>query len=93
MPKIQAETKPVQRKDIVWKIVDEEGILLHLESSDYFAINDTGLEIWKYMDGKKTLEEIGSKLADEYGIREEAAMKNLKDFIERLLEHKLIHLS
>ena len=90
MGKIQPDVKIQSGKDVVWKIIDGDAILLDLKSGNYFGLNETGLRIWKHTNGKRTVKEIATLLVQELGIPPESANRDATKFFDNLFRHKLI---
>jgi Coenzyme PQQ synthesis protein D (PqqD) len=68
----------------------EGGVLLHLESGEYHAINEVGCLIWEHLDGERTVD--GVVVAVREGI--EDPPPDLADevvvFLESLRERDLV---
>lgn len=90
MHKIGPESILKQQKDIVSKSLEEETIILNLESGDYFSIPDTGLFIWKSLNGTRKLGSIIASLASKYGISASKANLEAMEFIKSLYSNGLV---
>ncbi len=64
--------------------ISEEGFIFDPETGNSFTTNSTGLTILKYLKEGMSIEKIASKIAQEYEIEEEEALKDILDFIEQL---------
>jgi len=80
------------RKNVLWKIIDGEIILLNLKNSEYFSVNDTGSKILELngKDRQRTVAEISSLLAKELQISIETARRDTQKFLNTLLKYQLI---
>ena len=84
----------VKRMDhVVWKVVNEKGILLNLDNGSYFDINPVGLSVWKLCDGRKNAEEILGRVSRLYRADEKRVKKDVLVFIAELKRRRLIRLS
>lgn len=78
---------------MVWKIVEERGILLNLEDGAYFEVNPVGLAVWRKCDGKTLLEEIVRAVAKEFRRSPERVSEDLRPFVAELKRRKLAAVS
>lgn len=81
---------PRRLKHVIWKTIQEKGILLNLESGSYFEVNPVGLAIWKKFDGKTPLEKIAGEIADQFGSTPEQIRRDFAPFITELQRNKLL---
>lgn len=85
------EESIVQREEQVpYKEIEKEGILLHLDSGDYFAVDEVGLLIWKALDGKKNLRQIAERIVSQYKVSENKALRDVVSFTHNLWKKKLV---
>ena len=80
-----------KRPDHVFREIAGEFVLVPLHRSadevdSIFVMNRTGARIWELLDGSRTLLEVGSTLACEFGVHEDAALADVLEFAEKLLE-------
>jgi len=91
---IKLDRKVHIRKNVLWKTIDEEIILLNLENSEYFTINHTGTKILEFSNkDQRTVEEISSLLAEELRIPIETAQRDTQKFFNILLKYKLVEVT
>ncbi len=78
--------------DVVFtKLDDEEAVLLHLKTKEYFSLNETGVLIWEQLEEKADLERIAAALAEAYAIEEAEARASARRFLSTLEERGLVH--
>ena len=82
--------QPCRSEAVKWRILDEEGVLVHLESGTYFSLNPVGLFIWDRCSGDFTVAEIAAGITQEFDVSESVALRDLKAFLEALVEQDLI---
>ena len=75
---------------IVWKLVHDEAVLLNPANGEYFGLNEVGSEIWKKIDGKKSLAEISALLLAEYDVVPTVLEADMLELIGELLNKGLI---
>jgi len=73
-------------KDIVWRIVDKEAVILNIDNGDYFSLNQTGTKIFLAIAEKKPLVSLGEILGCRDKTEDELS-KDAEVFIRDLL-HK-----
>ena len=75
---------------ITWRDVDDELIILELESGNYYSLNDIGRFIWLQLSADKSFAEIVSEITEEYEAGEDQARHDSYHFLKGLIEHKII---
>ena len=84
------DTRIVKRgEDTPWNIVDDEVVLLNLDSGHYYSLNESGRRIWELLDGENTIPDIISVICKEFDVAQEDAAKDIDTLINGLLEEKL----
>jgi hypothetical protein len=83
--------------NIVSREIAGEQILVPIrkKSADMAAIyvlNETGARIWSLLDGRRSLGEIVSLLADEYEVQPEIARADLVEVTDALMELGMLRL-
>ena len=73
-----------------WKELDGIGVILALDSGDYFELNEVGLDIWKMLDGNRNLADCASRIAETYGLAEDEARNDVETFVEDLRAQNLV---
>ncbi len=77
-------------KEIIWKVVDDEVLLLDTASAYYFSLNETGSEIWKLLDSGKTAEEVTEIMAGLYETERETIRQDIDELIVQLQSEKIL---
>jgi hypothetical protein len=76
--------------DAPWNVIDEEAVLLNLDSGHYYILNETGCRIWELLDGESTVANIAGHIAEEFEVTEEVAVCDTARILEELLNEKLV---
>ncbi len=82
--------------DVVVRQVDDQTILIPLESgiddtaNEPFVLNMTGREIWRRLDGKRSLEDIAADLAARFKQPAGIIQKDVIGFVKQLLKRKML---
>ncbi len=69
---------------------DEDVLLLHENSRQYFALNETGSLIWKMIEGAAAFEEIVQALCDRFDVGPEEAAAAITELLQELRENRLV---
>ena len=83
---------PVQNQDVAWRVVDEECIIIHPETSQATVLNSVGARIWELADGKNTAGQIVATLEEEYEVKREVAENDAREFLTDLAKRKILEL-
>jgi len=75
--------------NLVWRIVDDEALILDLSSGVYFSLNPVATEIWQGLQAGYTLSQIAAEIAHTYGVADETARQDVEQFVEDLKRAKL----
>jgi len=70
--------------------LDAEGVLLNLETGEYFGLDEVGLEMWKALSGQRDIDAARAALVRQYDVTEEVLARDLDEFIAKLAERKLL---
>jgi len=84
------ETYFKRNKEVVWRTLGDDCILLHLESGIYYTLNEEGRMLWEALDGKNNLAEIRSKMMEQYDVDGGTIQKDLIEIIEDLIKEDLV---
>ncbi|HPD60978.1 MAG TPA: PqqD family protein [Thermodesulfobacteriota bacterium] len=79
-----------RNKEVVWRTLGDDCILLHLESGIYYTLNEEGRVLWEALDGKNKLAEIPAKIMEQYDVDAGTIQKNLIEIMEDLLKEDLV---
>lgn len=83
-------TIKVREGAAVWRELDGETVLLHLESSLYLGLNKTGTVLWPAMVAGTTRDELVARLVDAYGVEEEHAARDVDAFLDACRQQGLL---
>ncbi len=70
--------------------VEGEAVLLDLESSYYFSLNETGTHIWRAIEKGKNEDEIIVSILAEWDVEREEATRTVNAFFDALIEEGLV---
>ena len=67
-------------------MIDDEVVVMSLDSGDFFSLTDISREIWQLIDGTRSRNVIIAELAQAYEGNLEAISVDVDDFLNRLQE-------
>lgn len=69
---------------------EDGGIVLDIDHGQMFRLNPVGALILELLGKGRPETEITKEIADQYGINEEMAAGDVREFLKSLQEHKLV---
>ena len=70
--------------------LDDEMVLLNLDSGEYFGLNDTGTRVWELLADGRSREEVADRLTDEFEVTIEVASDHVSALCRELIEAGLL---
>jgi hypothetical protein len=84
------ESKVQRQKDVAWRMIDGEAVIITPADSTMHTLNDVGTRIWELMTGTRTLREVAGVLCAEFEVDKDRAEKDTLWFAECLAKKGLI---
>ncbi|QQS44427.1 PqqD family protein [Candidatus Roizmanbacteria bacterium] len=78
------------KKDLVVQQVNEEVFIFDGETSILHTLNETAADLFKQLKKGATFSDLVKYLVDEYEINQEKALKDTKEFVDKLMKKKLL---
>ena len=75
---------------VVFAELDNEAVLLNVETGVYFGLDEIGTEIWNLLSAGGSESDVVGKLLLEYEVDPEQLRADVGDFIAKLESHGLI---
>jgi len=72
--------------------IDEEMVLLDMNSENYFGLDEVGTSIWKALQHTSVLSEVLDILLEEYDVSRDVLLSDLEVFISELEKNTLVTL-
>jgi len=76
---------------IISKTIDDEQILLNVETGDYFGLNEIGSDLWELIDGSNDLNGIIHRLLEIYEVEESVLAPDVTEFLNTLIDKNIIY--
>lgn len=81
----------VNRDEVAWRVVDDEAVLVHAKTSDYFSLNESGTWLWGLMaDAPRTAVDLADALSVRYARAAADTAPDVSAFLDRLLAAGLV---
>jgi hypothetical protein len=87
IPKIAC---PERNSATAYRIINNEAVILHLDSGIYYSLNEVGARIWDLCDGNSNIGNITEIICDEFEVSKEIALRDILEVLSDLLQEKLI---
>lgn len=83
---------PIYRRqqNILSAVVNDELVMMSVETGQYFNLNPVGAHIWRLMEAPQSLDSIVAALTDAYDAPEAAIREEALGFLARLEREKLV---
>lgn len=88
---ITKNTIPVKNPSILCTELDEEAVLLDLNTKCYYGLNEVALVIWGLIDGEIKVDGIVENICSKFDVTPQNAMKSVVRLLEELNGNKLIN--
>ena len=75
---------------MVWRQIDDYGILLKVNTGEYCEINETGLSVWQQLEQEVSMQELVSRVAVVFGTSEQDVRQDVIDFAKDLAARDML---
>lgn len=72
--------------------IDDEIVVMSLDSGDFFSLSGTARAIWLLIDGTRDRAALLAGLANQFGVGPEAIAGEVDDFLAQLVQANLVRL-
>lgn len=70
--------------NILFRRVENEGILLHIPSGTYYSLSETSIEFWHALTSSQPLAPVIERITDEYEVEREQVVADLQNLLQDL---------
>ena len=71
-------------------MIDDEAVVMDLESGAFFSLSGSALSIWAAIDGSRDRDAVVATVASEYGLAGEELAADVDAFIAQLTENGFV---
>jgi len=75
---------------VLVRLLDQESVLLNLETEQYFGLDETGTRMWQLVTTSPNIDAAYQELLAEYDVQPETLRENLTELLGHLVEHGLL---
>jgi hypothetical protein len=90
MIELTLQSRIAKRAEIVSGKIDDELIMMSIESGKYHTLNATGGRIWALLDKPQTVSELCAALTGEFKTAPAVCQKEVMDFITQLAAREIV---
>lgn len=84
------DTKLKVPEGIIRTELDDEIVLMHIESGKYYSLNAVGSVVWKTLASPATLSELCELVMQEFEVDQETCRRDVEVLLDDLLGLKLV---
>ena len=86
----QDESSPRIASDIVWRLLDDNAVVVSPRAGEVRVLNSVGTAIWQRLVDEEGLTEIEEYLQNSYDVKQERAHSDLLSFLEELTDRGIL---
>jgi hypothetical protein len=75
---------PERNPKLAWREIDGEAVIISPVDSQVHELNETASVIWKFADGRHSVDQIAEVVAEGYEVPLEVAQADVRELIEML---------
>jgi Coenzyme PQQ synthesis protein D (PqqD) len=75
---------------VLVRLLDQESVLLNLETEQYFGLDETGTRMWHLVTTSPNIGAAYEELLAEYDVQPDELRENLTELLGHLVEHGLL---
>jgi len=76
--------------DIIWRVVDDEALILNTSNGYYFSMNGTATEAWCLLTEGKSIDEVARVIAERYEIDLTSAKADVEALLQELKKEQIV---
>jgi hypothetical protein len=73
-----------RNEEMLSGVVDDEIVMLNMDSDQFHHINETGRRIWELLETPRSVAEVCDILFEEFEVRQDTCQKEVLDFFKAL---------
>ncbi len=85
-------TKLKVPEGVIQTELDDEIVLMHVESGKYYSLNAVGSAVWKQLSSPRSLSELCDLVVDEFEVDPETCRRDVEALLEDLLGLDLVQI-
>ncbi|RJS72083.1 PqqD family protein [Methanophagales archaeon] len=89
---ISLDSCPRRSEDVVWRMIDDEVVILTADGREIHTLNKVGSIIWELADGTRSIIEIVRSIYERFDVDFEVAKVDVLEFVAQLADKNLLHI-
>jgi hypothetical protein len=78
-------------ESVMFRIIDEEAVILDLDAGEYFGLNSVGTRIWQLLSENQAVPAICEAIVEEFEVSLDVVQQDVTSLIGDLCERGLLH--
>ena len=87
---MDAQTVLTRSDSATFEVVAGEAILIDMQTGTYFSLNKVGTEFWEMLDGRQTIAQHATVIANKYDVDVPMVVGDLLELAEKMGAEKLV---
>jgi hypothetical protein len=87
---MNTQSVPQRVANVITQGADGDTVLLHIETGNYFALNEVGSRVWSLCDGARSISDIVEVICQEFDVSEQTAETDTLDLFDMLKSENLV---
>ncbi|MEO8481880.1 MAG: PqqD family protein [Acidobacteriota bacterium] len=76
--------------EIIFRAMDDGGVLVHLSGNQIYELNETAAHIWTQLASGATESAIVASIVDAFDVDQETAVRQVGDLLKQFVERGLV---
>ena len=76
--------------DVLVRVLDDEAVVLNLESESYYGLDDVGTRMWTVLTESASIQTAYDALIAEYDVEPDRLKADMTDLVQKLQENGLV---
>jgi hypothetical protein len=89
---IDFTSRVVVPEQVLVRQLDDEIVILDLESESYFGLDEMGTAMWNELTAANSIEQAYKTLLNQYDVEPEVLRSDVQNLVQQLVEQKLLEL-
>lgn len=87
---ITPQTIVIQKREIYLSDLDDDKVMMDLDTGNYYALNSIGASIWEGIEDAITVENLVQNLLMEYDVSQTVCEQQVIDYLQKLYDADLV---
>jgi hypothetical protein len=84
------DRRPIPSEGALCRVLDEQAVILHLDTGTYYSLNAVGTEIWGRLDGASTVADLVRFVCETYDVEPDRGQQDVLELLDDLSAEGLI---